>query len=77
MTHGVTFHGKIRGMEKIKRTSAGVKFESDVLDFVDHLAQHQQRSRSFIINTVVRWYAKTLAEQQKVAANTPEPIIEA
>jgi len=45
-------------MEKIIRKSAGVKFESDVLAFIDQLAREQQRSRSFIINSILRWYGK-------------------
>ena len=64
-------------MEKIVRKSAGVKFESDVLSFVDGLARDQQRSRSFIINAILRWYAKWLREQieQKVESAKPEPVI--
>jgi predicted transcriptional regulator len=64
-------------MEKIIRKSAGVKFESDVLDFIDGLAREQQRSRSFIINAILRWYAKWLAEQaqQKVEAVKSELVI--
>lgn len=63
-------------MEKIVRKSAGVKFESDVLAFMDQLAHEQQRSRSFIINAVFRWYAKWLMEQkQKVETTRPEPVI--
>ena len=64
-------------MDKIIRKSAGVKFESDVLAFVDRLAREQQRSRSFIINAILRWYAKWLAEQRqsKVEAMKSEPVI--
>jgi predicted transcriptional regulator len=64
-------------MEKIIRKSAGVKFESDVLGFIDGLAREQQRSRSFIINAILRWYVKWLAEQheQKVETAKPEPVI--
>jgi predicted transcriptional regulator len=64
-------------MEKIIRKSAGVKFESDVLDFIDGLAREQQRSRSFIINAILRWYSKWLIEQaqQKVEAAKAEPVI--
>ena len=62
-------------MEKIVRKSAGVKFESDVLTF-DQLAREQQRSRSFIINAILRWYAKWLMEQKlKVETAKPEPVI--
>lgn len=66
-------------MEKIIRKSAGVKFESDVLLFIDQMAREQQRSRSFIINAILRWYAKWLAEQheQKVDMAESEPVIRA
>lgn len=65
-------------MEKIIRKSAGVKFESDVLAFVDQMAREQQRSRSFIINHVLRWYARHLAEQQQKveAAKDAAPVIQ-
>ena len=64
-------------MEKIIRKSAGVKFESDVLAFIDQIAREQQRSRSFIINAILRWYARWLAEQQaKVETAKPEPVIQ-
>ena len=64
-------------MDKIIRKSAGVKFESDVLGFIDGLAPEQQRSRCFIINAILRWYVKWLAEQheQKVETTKPEPLI--
>lgn len=62
-------------MEKIERISAGVKFESDVLLFVDQLARDQQRSRSFIINAVLRWYSRYLMEQQKVEARERLPEV--
>ena len=45
-------------MKEIKRVSAGVMFESDVLAFIDHLAATQQRNRSFIVNTIIRYYAR-------------------
>lgn len=63
-------------MEKIVRKSAGVKFESDVLEFIDRLAREQQRSRSFIINSILRWYGKWLADQKpKVDAEKEQPVI--
>ncbi|MBN8420753.1 MAG: hypothetical protein J0L73_17690 [Verrucomicrobia bacterium] len=63
-------------MEKIVRKSAGVKFESDVLDFIDGMAREQQRSRSFIINAILRWYSKWLVEQQsKVEPGKDQPVI--
>lgn len=63
-------------MEKIMRKSAGVKFESDVLAFIDRLAREQQRSRSFIINAILTWYSKWLVEQQaKVEAEHDQPVI--
>ena len=51
-------------MNDIKRISAGVVFESDVLRFIDRLANEQQRPRSFIINLIIRQYARM--EQQKL-----------
>ena len=63
-------------MEKIVRKSAGVKFESDVLEFVDRIAREQQRSRSFIINSILRWYGRWLTEQKaKVETDKSEPVI--
>jgi len=63
-------------MEKIVRKSAGVKFESDVLEFIDRMAREQQRSRSFIINSILRWYGKWLEDQKtKVDAERREPVI--
>ena len=62
-------------MNKIVRKSAGVKFESDMMEFVDGLAREQQRSRSFIINAILRWYSRYLMEQQKVEAQKPVPVI--
>ena len=63
-------------MEKIVRKSAGVKFKSDVLEFVDRIAREQQRSRSFIINSILRWYGKWFDEQKaKVETDKPEPVI--
>jgi len=62
-------------MIRIERKSAGVKFESDMMAFVDRLAREQQRSRSFIINAILRWYARYLAEQLKVEAQREVPVI--
>jgi metal-responsive CopG/Arc/MetJ family transcriptional regulator len=45
-------------MEDIKRIAAGVMFESDVLGFIDRMAWEQRRSRSYIINHLVRLYAR-------------------
>ena len=52
-------------MKEIKRVSAGVKFESDVLQFVDLLAAEHQRNRSFIINQILRAYARMLQQQKQ------------
>jgi hypothetical protein len=58
-------------MKEIKRVSAGVMFESDVLAFIDQLASTQQRNRSFIINNIIRYYSRMT---QPVAAQ-PEPAV--
>jgi metal-responsive CopG/Arc/MetJ family transcriptional regulator len=44
-------------MKELTRKSSGVVFESDVLTFIDQLTSEQQRSRSFIINQIIRHYA--------------------
>lgn len=66
------------GMNCIERRSAGVKFESDMMEFVDRLAREQQRSRSFVINAILRWYARWVSEQHKVEmSQRKEPVIRA
>ena len=62
-------------MKEIKRVSAGVVFESDVLAFIDQLALSQQRNRSFIINNIIRFYAKAMQSPQAPAETIliPQP----
>ena len=62
-------------MEKIARVSAGVKFESDVLTFIDGLARENQRSRSFIVNAIIRWYLRQHKELAKVESGEKVPVI--
>jgi len=62
-------------MQKIVRTSAGVMLESDVLAYLDHLAREQQRSRSFLINAILRWYVRCQTEQSKVEVERKIPVI--
>ena len=65
----------MKGMKEIKRVSAGVMFESDVLKFINSLASANQRNRSFIINQIVRHYARMMQQPNptnQVSAN-PEP----
>ena len=65
------------GMKQIERKSAGVKFESDMLEFADRIAREQGRSRSFVVNAILRWYARWLAEQHRVDVPRKVPVIEA
>ena len=58
-------------MKEIKRVSAGVMFESDVLNFIDQLATAQQRNRSFIVNSILRYYSRIT--QQAAPVEQPEP----
>ena len=62
-------------MEKIARVSAGVKFESDMLAFIDGLARENQRSRSFIVNAIIRWYLRQHKELAKVESGEKVPVI--
>jgi len=59
------------GMKEIKRVSAGVMFESDVLKYIDRIAAEQQRNRSFIINRIIRQYARVVIQQ--IGNTSPEP----
>lgn len=62
-------------MKEITRKSAGVVFESDVLAFIDRMAAEQQRNRSFIINAIIRFYARQLqlqAVQPEVNPGAPK-----
>lgn len=61
-------------MKGIKRRSAGVMFESDVLTFIDQLAIEHRRNRSFIINQIVRQYVRMVQQQKVVAQPKEEPI---
>jgi hypothetical protein len=49
-----------------------------MMEFVDRLAREQQRSRSFVINAILRWYARWVSEQHKVEmSQRKEPVIRA
>ena len=67
-------------MKDIKRVSAGVMFESDVLAFIDHLAATQPRNRSFIVNSLIRYYARmtqtsaALHESGVILPLIPQPL---
>lgn len=54
-----------------------MKFESDMMEFVDLMAREQGRSRSHVINAILRWYARWLSEQHRVDVPRKEPVIEA
>lgn len=57
-------------MEPITRIAAGVMFESDVLSYIDGLAIEQRRSRSFIINQIIRHFAR---QQEQMAQTVTAP----
>lgn len=74
----------MEGMKEIKRVSAGVMFESDVLKFINSLASANQRNRSFIINQIVRHYARMMQQpnpshqvtgNQEPEQTKPAPVI--
>jgi predicted transcriptional regulator len=44
--------------KSIKKTVAGVVLDSDVIDYLDKLGEREDRSRSWLINTIVREYAQ-------------------
>ena len=53
------------------KIAAGVAFEPDVLEFLSRLCTEFQRDRSFVINAIVRNYAK----QQQARPRRREPAI--
>jgi hypothetical protein len=55
-------------MPKPKKRAAGVMFDSDVLAFLAGLAGSEGRSRSWLINYIIRHYAQQLAAKRKDAA---------
>lgn len=69
--------GDMTAIKPITRKSAGVVFESDVLDYIDRLVVLQQRTRSFIINQIIRQHARKTQSGQNTAAIQPEPPLDA
>ena len=57
------------GRRKRRVRSTGVSMELDILGYLDRLAEHQNKDRSFIINQIVREHT----ERQGVALE-PEEI---
>jgi predicted transcriptional regulator len=53
-----------------------VKFESDVLKFIDQIAEQNQRNRSFVINQIIRHYVRMEQEKQndRVKSEPREPM---
>jgi hypothetical protein len=60
-------------MDDIKRIPAGVMFESDVLAYIDQIAAEQRRSRSFIINHLIRLFARQ--QEQKAPTSKAFPMV--
>ena len=61
----VCYHGLMPN--QLKR-AAGVMFDHDVLAFLVELTGKDGRSRSWLINYIIRHYAQQLAAKQKDAA---------
>ena len=61
-------------MKEIKRVSAGVMFESDVLKFIDLVAAEQRRNRSFIINQIIRQHARWMQQQRQTEQSALQPV---
>jgi hypothetical protein len=50
-------------MNHSPKTNAGVQFDADVLEFLDVLRIDFDRSRSFLVNDIVRAYSHLYREQ--------------
>lgn len=54
------------------KVAAGVAFDPDVLEFLKHLCSEFRRDRSFVINAIIRDYAR----QQHTRPRRREPVIQ-
>ena len=52
-------------MPRSKKRAAGVMLDPDVLAFLTELSGCEGRSRSWLINYIIRHYAQQLAAKQK------------
>lgn len=55
-------------MPKPNKLAAGVMFDPDVLAILAALAGSEGRSRSWIVNCIIRLYAQQLAARERDAA---------
>lgn len=61
-------------MTETKRRSAGVVFEPDVLVYLNELIASSQYTRSFIVNQIIREFARTKSAPEGEA---PAPAAQA
>lgn len=59
---------------KHSKTTASVQFDRDVIDFLKDLQSDFDRSRSYLVNDIVRAYANAYREQTPV--QMPSQVIE-
>ena len=53
--------------------ATGVTLEEPVVDYLDKLADREERNRSYLINRIVREHAKLNGTPLPSAAEDPEP----
>lgn len=59
-----------------RKIHTGISLDEDVLTYLDQLAARDQRTRSFIINTIVRDHAKRngVSQESRVAEAIPKGV---
>lgn len=62
-------------MPKSTKRPAGVMFDPDVLAFLSELAGNEGKSRSWLINYIIRHYAQQQAAKLKVAPQRQDSTV--
>ncbi|MEI6534973.1 MAG: CopG family transcriptional regulator [Verrucomicrobiaceae bacterium] len=62
-------------MRKEHKRGAGVMLDPDVIEFLTHLAGKEGRSRSWLINYIIRLHIQQLVEKQRAARPFLQKVI--
>lgn len=61
-------------MGRTKKQITGVSFDPDVVAYLDELRQNTDRSRSWLINAIVRDYAQQMKERREARTTELLPL---
>jgi predicted transcriptional regulator len=57
--------------KKSEKIISGVAFDPDVTDYLEELSEREDRSRSWLINTIIREHAKQHGQAKSVSKRAP------